>query len=301
MKEEAFSIPHRSESGSEWESFSFEQWGTRMQSEGKPYKIKPLLYLRSVKREFTDKLGVKKGKQLFYKAILWDLIFKKPRWAPEKFNFSSKRQEMFYRKKFQENLPVVVLFNALKRVIGEKEADKIMANTMVPVALNMMKTKYHPVENIDSVEVWFTQARSYLGEEVEKDKGFDGTVYLAEDKSELKLHVTRCINIEVLRAYGLFFTAKALCMCDHITYHTIFPNLTFKRSHTIAIGDKFCDHEFRVKQSMKPHDEDDYTDCNRSGIREYVREWEDKAKEMMFGSREEWEKYVVRCFSGKHL
>jgi hypothetical protein len=122
---------------------------------------------------------------------------------------------------------------------------------MVPVVLDMMKTKYHPVENIDSVEVWLRQARSYLGEEIEKDMGFDGTLYLAEDKSELRLHVTRCVNMQMLREYGLTYTAAALCMCDHITYHTVFPNLVFKRTHTLAIGDKFCDHEFefRIKKA----------------------------------------------------
>jgi hypothetical protein len=35
------------------------------------------------------------------------------------------------------------------------------------------------------------------------------------------------------------------------------------------------------------NDEDDYSDCNRSGMREFVREWEEKAKELMFGSRED--------------
>ncbi len=301
MKEVAFSITDRSESGAEWETLSFEQWASRMHSESKPYKIKPLNYLRSVKKEFIQKLGVKKGASIFYKAILWDFLFKKPQWASEKFNLTSKRQEMFYRKKFNENLPVIVLFQALVREIGEREADRIIANTLVPIVLDMMKTKYHPVENIDSVEVWLRQARSYLGEEIKKDTGFDGTLYLAADKSELRLHVTRCVNMEMLREYGLTYTAAALCMCDHITYHTVFPNLVFKRTHTLAIGDTFCDHEFRIKKSMKPdHDEDDYSDCNRSAIREFVREWEEKAKELMFGSREEWEKYAARCCYRKH-
>jgi len=282
MKEVVFSITDSSESGAEWETLSFEQWASRMHSESKPYKIKPLNYLRAVKQEFIQNLGVKKGKSIFYKAIVWDFLFKKPQWAPEKFNLTSKRQEMFYRKRFNENLPVIVLFQALSREIGEREADRIIANTMVPVVLDMMKTKYHPVENIDSMEVWLRQARSYLGEEIRKDTGFDGTLYLAEDKSELRLHVTRCVNMEMLREY-------------------VFPNLVFKRTHTLAIGDKFCDHEFRIKKNVIPdHDEDDYSDCNRSGMREFVREWEEKAKELMFGSREEWEKYSARCCCRKH-
>ena len=301
MKEVVFSITNRSESGAEWETLSFEQWASRMHSESKPYKFNPLNYLRSVKEAFIQNLGFKTGTSMFYKAILWDLLFKKLQWSPEKFNLTNKRQEMFYKKKFKENLLAIVLFQTLAREIGEREADRIIANTMVPIVLDMMKARYHPVENIDSVEVWLRQARSYLGEEIKKDTGFDGTLYLAEDKSELRLHVTRCVNMEMLREYGLSYTAAALCMCDHITYHTVFPNLVFKRSHTLAIGDKFCDHEFRIRKSVKlNHDEDDYSDCNRCGIREFVREWEEKAKELMFGSQAEWEKHAGRCYYRKH-
>ena len=296
MKDVVFSIADRSESGAHWETLSFEQWASSMHSESKPYKIKPLNYLRTVKQEFIRNLGPQKGKRIFYMAILWDFLFLKPRWAPEKFTLTSKKQEMFYRRKFQENLPVIVFFQALAREVGEREADRIISNTMVPVVLDMMKTKYHPVENIDSVEVWLRQARSYLGEEIKKDTGFDGTLYIAEDKSELRLHVTRCVNMEMLREYGLTFTAAALCMCDHITYHTVFPNLVFKRTHTLAIGDPFCDHEFRIKRNAMPnHDEDDYSDCNRSGMRDFVREWEENAKVIMFGSREHWDKYAASC------
>ena len=154
MREEIFSITDSSESGAEWEIISFEQWALRMYSKSKPYKIKPLHYLRSVKQEFIQKLGAKKGRNIFNQAVLWDLLFRKPRWAPEKFNLTSKRQEEFYRTKFNKNLPVIVLFQALAREIGESEADRIIANTMVPVVLDMMKTKYHPVESIDSVDVW---------------------------------------------------------------------------------------------------------------------------------------------------
>jgi hypothetical protein len=151
---------------------------------------------------------------------------------------------------------------------------------MVPVVLDMMKSKYHPVTNIESVEVWLKQARNYLGIEIEKDKGFTGTMYLAQDKSELRFHVSRCAPMQILREYGLVYTASALCMCDHITYHTIFPNLIFKRTHTLAMGDKFCDHEFRLRTNDDPIlNEEWYSDCARDPeIRQFVREWEDKAR-----------------------
>ncbi|MBU0974001.1 MAG: L-2-amino-thiazoline-4-carboxylic acid hydrolase [Proteobacteria bacterium] len=299
MKDDAFSITDKSESGTEWETFSFEQWALRLPLESQPYRIKPLNYLHSLNREIIKNLGVKRGRLIFITAILWDFFFKKPQWMPDKFNLTSKKQENFYKKKFNENIPVIVFFQSLARIMRNEESDKIIANTLVPVILDMMKSKFHPVENINSVEIWLRQARNYLGTEIDKEKGFNGTVFLAEDKSELRLHVTRCVNVEILQRYGLIFTAAAICMCDHITYHTVFPNLIFKRTHTLAIGDNFCDHELRLKRSLDTNiDADCYSDCSKvKGMREFVRGWEETAKVIFFGSREEWEKYANRCYN----
>jgi hypothetical protein len=41
------------------------------------------------------------------------------------------------------------------------------------------------------------QARDYLGTEIEKDKGFEGEIYLAKDKSEMRFHVTRCATVKL--------------------------------------------------------------------------------------------------------
>lgn len=91
MKEEAFSISDRSESGAQWETISFDQWASKMHSNSKPYQINPFKYLRSVKQEFIQNLGVKKGKSIFFKAIFWDFLFKKPQWAPAKFNLTKQK------------------------------------------------------------------------------------------------------------------------------------------------------------------------------------------------------------------
>jgi hypothetical protein len=40
-----------------------------------------------------------------------------------------------------------------------------------------MNSKYSPVENMASIEIFLQQTRNYLGREWEKDKGFSGDVY----------------------------------------------------------------------------------------------------------------------------
>ena len=297
MQKEGFTIQDRSETGREWEAFTFEQWALKLKEEGKPYKISAIRYMRSLLTEIFHQKGIKKGSFVFIKTLIWNCVFNKPHWAPDKFNISSRTQEDYYRNKFYEYKPIIVFFETLAKEIGEKKADRLIPKTMIPIVLDMMKSKYQPVESIHSVESWLSQARNYLGGEIEKDKGFSGTIFLAKDKSELRFHVTRCAPMQMLRAYGLGYTASALCMCDHITYHTVFPNLIFKRSHALAIGDDFCDHESRIRKESDPiQDEDNYSDCGRDHeFRELVREWEEKAKILFFGSQEAWEEYAKRC------
>ena len=192
----------------------------------------------------------------------------------------------------------IIFFYHLKKEMNIKEADRYMTDQMLPIILDMWKSMFQPVKNIDSVEVWLKQARDYLGTEIEKDKGFDGEIFLAKDKSEMRFHVTRCATVQIIREYGLKYTAAALCMGDHITYHTVFPNLIFKRSHSLSVGDSFCDHEFRLRTKKDPiMDEGNYGDCYKiEGMRELVREWEEKAKVDLFGSKEKWTEYANQYF-----
>lgn len=293
-------ISEYSISGSEWNRFSFEKFASDWQMKGEPYEVNVSKILFQLFKAIRNELGNLKGSFIFFKSLFWDMIFNKPKWMPDKFNIESKEQEIFYRQKFKEYLSFIVLFYNLRKEINEDEADRFMADQMLPIVLDMMNARFRPVSEINSVETWLEQARDYLGTEIEKDKGFKGEIYLAKDKSEMRFHVTRCATVQIVREYGLKYTAAALCMGDHITYHTVFPNLIFKRSHSLGVGDSFCDHEFRLRTADDPIlDEVNYGDCNRIvGMRELVRVWEEKAKELYFGSKEKWLEYANKYFSG---
>jgi L-2-amino-thiazoline-4-carboxylic acid hydrolase-like protein len=299
MEKSLPTIPENSISGSRWDRFSFEEFASDWQMKGNSYEANVSKILFQLYAATRDKLGNVKGSFVFFKSLFWDMIFNKPKWMPEKFNIESKKRELFYKKKFNEYLSFIILFYNLRKIIGEDEADRFMADQMLPIILDMMKLRFNPVNEITSVETWLEQARDYLGVEIEKDKGFEGEIYLAKDRSEMRFHVTRCAAVQIIREYGLKYTAAALCMGDHITYHTVFPNLIFKRSHSLSVGDRYCDHEFRLRTMEDPViDEINYGDCNRiPGMRELVRTWEEKAKSIFFGSKEKWSEYATRYFS----
>lgn len=292
-------IPEYALSGSDWDIFTFDEFASNWEMQGKPYEVDTVRILLQLFKSIKRKLGAVKGSYIFFKSLFWDMLFNQPQWMPEKFNLRSPAQEKFYQAKFKEYLPFIVLFNNIKKDLSVEEADYFMAEQLLPIILDMMKSRFSPVAEINSVEVWLKQARDYLGTEIEKDKGFEGEIYLAQDKSEMRFYVTRCAAVQIIREYGLKFTAAALCMGDHITYHTVFPNLIFKRSHSLSVEDSFCDHEFRLRTRNDPiMDEENYGDCARvEGMRDLVREWEEKAKEIYFGDEDKWMKYAGKYFS----
>ncbi|MCK8060250.1 MULTISPECIES: L-2-amino-thiazoline-4-carboxylic acid hydrolase [unclassified Fusibacter] len=285
-------------SGSTWDKIDFLDWATNNKVQGEPYNIDMMKFLKQLKKSIQGRFGKQYGGYIFFKSIVWDMVFNRPKWRPEMFNLDNSERTKFYKAKFKEFMPFIILFNNLQNKMTAIEADRFIAAQMMPLTLDMMKSRFHPVKEIDNVEVWLKQARDYLGDEVEKNKGFEGKIYLAKDKSEMRFHVTRCSNMEILRNYGLKFSAAALCMADHITYHTVFPNLIFKRCHSISVGNEYCDHEFRIRTTEDPiMDEKNYGDCYTvEGIRELVREWEEKAKIIHFGSKEKWDEYAMKYF-----
>lgn len=292
-------IPEYARSGSAWEKFTFDAFASNWEMRGEPYKVDVLEILFQLLRGFSKKFGLVKGVSLMLKSLVWDMVFNQPAWMPEKFNIRNQTQAAFYRTKFNEYKIFFVLFNNLKKVLKTEEADHFLAEQILPIILDMMAARFYPVADIDSVEVWLKQARGYLGEEIEEGKGFEGDIYLATDRSEMRFHVTRCATVQLIREYGLRFSAAAFCMADHITYHTFFPNLIFKRSHSLSVGDAFCDHEFRLRtKSDAMMSEENYGDCARvEGMRDLVSKWEDKAKEMYFGDQDKWMDYAGNYFS----
>jgi hypothetical protein len=115
IHKDAFSIDQRSKTGSDWEVFTFEQLALRIPFNGKPYKVDSLRYLRSLYTTIVRYLGKRAGLLLFVKVIVFDLLFNKPKWDKSKFDISSKEQEDFYRKKYNENIPVIAFYYALAK------------------------------------------------------------------------------------------------------------------------------------------------------------------------------------------
>jgi hypothetical protein len=295
---QSFKIPTQSKSGSEWESYSFDEFSNRYRQENKSYGLNPILFLRSLFREIVREVGILKGSVLILRTLVWDWLFNKPRWRPEEFDIVSTEQETFYKEKFNEFLPLIIFYRSLGRMVGNERADRLLADSTLPLVLNMMNSIYSPIEKLESIDLFLQQTRNYLGSEWEEGKGFSGDVYIANDKSELWFHVTRCAPMQILRGYGLHFLATAYCMCDHITYHTLFPNMIFRRCHNLASGDPYCDLEFRIRKKSDPiMDEDYYADCGRDPeMRAFVWDWEEKAKVMFFGSVEKWQVYANQFF-----
>ncbi len=294
--QELFSISERTESGCKWQKKQFSEIRSLRVTTCKSFFIPEVmtLFLKSLQ----EKLGKMVGFWIFLRASTIGFIFNRPKWHSEYFAIANKKQESFYKHCFKKSMFLFIIFNILKKKHGAKEADKIIADSLMPCTLAYMKMTYKPVKDWPQLEAWWEQSVDYIGDMPEDNQGLDGTVYIAEDKSELKWHTVKCAHAEVLMAYGLKRTTACMCMADHITYHTLFPGIVFKRNNCIGVGHPFCDHHARVK---KPEDigneEIQYGDCLKfEGGREYVRYWEEYAKSYFFKDKKEWKRYADRIY-----
>ncbi len=283
QNQEQFSITERPMSGCEWTQKEFAEIRSPRVKKARSFLIPEVLglFYRSLQKE----LGKGSALWLFLRALTIGYIFDKPTWHPEYFDLTSKKQKDLYKSIFDRAMFYFVTFNILKKKYGDEKADQIIANTINPATLAYMKRVYKPVENCTSIEAWWEQSVDYIADLPEDNLGLDGTVYIAEDMSELKWHTTRCATAEVFRAYGLKLTMSHMCMTDHITFHTFFPDIMFKRDNCIGVGDSFCDHHAWVKTRRDVgNEESQYGDCHHfEGGREYVRYWEEYAKGYLFG------------------
>lgn len=294
--QEKFSISERPMSGCKWKKNEFADIRSKRVTKTNSFTTPEVLVL--FLRSLQNQLGKSRGFWIFFRASTIGFIFNKPKWHPEYFNLTSKKQEELYKTVFKKATFFFILFDILKVKYGEVKADETIAKVINPATLSYMKKVYKPVENCRGIGSWWEQSVDYIGDLPEDNLGLDGAVYLAEDMSEIKWHTTRCATAEVFRAYGLKLTMSHMCMTDHITYHTFFPGVMFKRTNCIGAGDTFCDHHAWTKLVQDVgNEETQYGDCDHfDGGYEYVRYWEKYAKSYLFGSLEEWQKYADNIY-----
>ncbi len=290
--QDQFSISKQPRSGCRWEKNEFAEIRSPRVKKTKSFFL--LEVIASLFQSLQKELGIFGVFWLFLKASTVGYLFYSPKWHPEYFRYERENQEKYYKECYDHSKFFIIVLNVLARKHGEKEADRILADSIMPCTLAYMKQTYQPVENCTSIEPWWEQSVDYIGDMPENNQGLDGTVYIAEDRSELKWHTEKCAHAEVFWAYGLKRMVSCMCMGDHITFHTLFPGMIFKRTSCIGTGDSFCDHYARMKTSEDiGNQESQYGDCHHfEGGREYVRYWEEYAKGYFFGSKEKWQRFA---------
>jgi hypothetical protein len=240
-----------------------------------------LLYWTSFKAMYAGlrtRLNPLVALKLLVMAVLSLPGIDKPVWQPAYFDLKSEAETRFFAGLFREFRMLITLFNRLKRLYGVEAADSITGKMAMPMSIPYLRQAFHPVEHLDSIFPVLQQLSDYLRAGIGADKAFEGQAFIAEDGTELRLFVTKCAHVQLLRTYGLRSFASKVCLADHVVFDTTLPEIVFSRQHTIGMGDAFCDHVIRLRQPDETRqDPAQYEDCHKiaDGMQE-VLYWENR-------------------------
>lgn len=157
--------------------------------------------------------------------------------------YPTQELKQIYKKTFDDLVPFITLSNRLKKEYGEEKAQLIMAKLSVPASVPFLAKVFRPDPKITDIDSFRQKLSDYLG----SGQGFDWKEEVSEDKQEVRYIFTRCMYIEIMKAYGMEHAASMTCYCDHIIFDNVMPELYFKRDHCKGVGDTFCDHHYKIR------------------------------------------------------
>lgn len=275
-KQHQFTEPQCAKSGSPMRKIPIEE----LQSTNRQ-KMSPVVGVQTmvaILKVLIRETGLFRGVWIFMKSTLWDTVFHKPEWHPEYFTFKSAEEEAYFKEVFNQLSFMIIVFNELKRRYGPFLADEITAKMAIPAAIPYLRSTFTYLKDLADIEQILDQLADYLAGAVGPHRGFEGDVYIAEDHTEARLHITKCAYIMIMKAYGLKTFAANSCLADHVLFDNFITNVKLGRQHAIGVDDAYCDHILRLRSADDTEkDEGDYADSYKArfGGRDMVEHWKE--------------------------
>ena len=240
-----------------------EKTNTKARIEMKGFRFSVSEYYYWLKKE----IGAGPAFAILLKASTWDMIFNKPKWKPELFRIESDADGMVWKKTFKKDVvPLIAIYRNLVVKYGNKKADEIIVRFIMPIGLQYQFFCFKPISNLTHINQFRQQMADYLGD----GKTMRNRVWVSKDGSEVRYYYTKCMHIQIMYAYGLKAMAQASCMIDHVTFDKRIPNLKFKRTRALCLGDSCCDHRFEIRKdgdTITPYEY--YEDAHRCCFNAY--------------------------------
>jgi hypothetical protein len=196
-------------------------------------------------REIRRKFGLLGTVPFFIRLLLEQRAIKK--------NYQEAYQETL---KFSEDtakeLPMLIaMFNIIARKEGRENAYEFVKGIFQKVAIHSMPAMYQiddlvkcegdTFENFVKFTIAWFKAMNEEGTWIVDE--------IKEEKDELSFIVTECTNVVLGKAFDCPEIAKLGCDHDLAGYPVIVDrvNAEFRRPHTIAKGDEYCDFHYYRK------------------------------------------------------
>jgi type I restriction enzyme S subunit len=207
-----------------------------------------------VLREIRNRFGLIGILPFFIRLFLGQRELKRK--YPEAYQATLKLGESAAKGKSaaKEITMLISMFNIIARKEGRENAYEFVKGIFQKVAVYSMPAMYQiddlvkcegdPFENFVKFTVaWFNAMNEEGTWKVEE---------MTEEKDKLTFTVTECTNCTLGEAYGCPEIAKLGCDHDLAGYPVILDkvNAEFRRPHTIAKGDEYCDFHFYRKGTV---------------------------------------------------
>ena len=198
-----------------------------------------------VLREIRKKFGLIGILPFFIRLFLGQRRLKRK--YPEAYQATLKLSESTAK----EITMLISMFNIIARKEGREYAYEFVQSIFQKVAIHSMPAMYQIDDLVKCEGDTFVNFAKFTRAwfEAMNEEGTWIVKEFKEEKDELSFTVTECVNVTLCKSFDCPEIAKLGCDHDLAGYPVIVDrvNAEFRRPHTIAKGDEYCDFHYYRK------------------------------------------------------
>lgn len=197
------------------------------------------------------------------------------KWDPAKLPALDHSEVYIYERIHRDVRWLIRLNQYLREEYGEDIAQYLIAKIGFALVVPNFSKTFKSIGNFNHLDGLRSSFSTYL----DSKSGTRWQEVSATDKAVVQYRSSRCATVEVLRVYGLYAAAAAVCLSDHVLFECHIPQLSFERTSCMGVGDPCCEIKLSFKDpSVKSWEATGYPDAEKADFNalKMIRYWKKK-------------------------